>query len=68
MKKFVIESVSGISGNCLLGEGETEAEAWTDAFGPKPWGPSAKRAKREAWVREVSSEELEELEENRANR
>jgi len=68
MSTFIIETPSARSGNCLLGEGTSEAAAWADAFGPKPWGPSARRSARASWCREVDSEELEQLHEERANR
>ena len=64
---YIIESPSAISGNCLLGEGPTERAAWADAFGPKPWGPSAKRAAKAAWARTVTPEELEDIRTTRAN-
>lgn len=59
--KMIIESESGIAGTCLLGIGNSESEAWEDAFGPKPWTPSTKRAACKAWVREVNDDEAEEL-------
>jgi hypothetical protein len=63
MNKFIIESPSAIGfRNCLIGSGDTEAAAWADAFGPKPWSPSAKRAARSAWAREVTPDELYDLE------
>lgn len=59
---FVIESQSAYQfRNCLIGSGETEAAAWADAFGPKPWGPSAKKSARNAWVREVTQDEFYDL-------
>ena len=64
MNKWIIEKPSGISGNCLLGEGNTEQEAWDDAFGPNP-NPKMKRG---AWSKQVTEEELEELKEARASR
>ena len=60
--KFVIEAPSAISfRNCLLGAGDTPALAWADAYGPKPWSPYTRKSARNAWVREVSAEELQEL-------
>ena len=60
--KFVIEAPSAyLSKNCLLGEGDTPALAWADAFGPKPWGPHSKKSARAAWVLEVTLDELAEL-------
>jgi len=58
MNKFVIESPSGAHyGNCIIGEGATEAAAWEDAFGPKPWTPYARKAARKAWSREIKEGE-----------
>lgn len=65
---FVVESLSGILGNCLLGEGATTDAAWIDAFGPHPWSQSTKAAAKKAWVREVSPAELEELHAESATR
>ena len=59
--KFIIESQSGIQGTCLQGEGETEQQAWEDAFGPKPWTKWQKKCAKNSWSREVSEEELENL-------
>ena len=58
---YVVEAVSGISGNCFLGEGATEELAWLDAYGPKPWGPAGERSAKGAWVRKVTTTELEGL-------
>lgn len=55
---FIIKKVSGISGTCTLGEGATKAQAWEDAFGPKPWTPYVKRSAKDAWVEEVKEEEV----------
>ena len=56
---FIIEKPSAISfRNCLLGQGETEKEAWEDAYGPKPWSPYVKKSAKGAWSREVTEEEL----------
>jgi hypothetical protein len=55
-KRFVIKAVSGISGNCNLGDGATEKAAWEDAFGPKPWTPYTKRAAKQAWCEETEEE------------
>lgn len=57
MKKYVIKKVSGISGNCNLGEGSTKSAAWEDAFGPKPWTPFVKKMAKDAWVEEVGADE-----------
>lgn len=66
-KTFVIQKVSGVSGNCLLGEGPTPAAAWADAFGPKPWSPGQKKSAKGAWISEVTDDELADLKEARAN-
>jgi hypothetical protein len=50
--------------DCFLGEGASEESAWLDALGPKPWGPHAKRIKKNAWCQQVSPEELEDLRES----
>lgn len=55
---FIIKKVSGISGNCTLGEGATKAQAWEDAFGPKPWTSHVKRSAKDAWVEEVPEEKI----------
>lgn len=61
-KKFVIESPSAYrSHNCLLGEGDSPALAWVDAYGPKPWSPYTRKCARNAWVREVTLDELHDL-------
>lgn len=65
--KFIIETPSARSGNCLLGSGDTEKEAWEDAYGPKPWTSYVKKCARGAWSREVTPEELEEIRADRAN-
>ena len=59
---YIVESqsASGLRA-CLLGSGSTEAAAWADAFGPRPWTASTKRAAREAWVRAVSEDEFEKI-------
>jgi hypothetical protein len=57
-KVFVILASSAISfRNCLLGEGNTEKEAWIDAFG------SLKKPKhaKTAFCKEVTLDELDEL-------
>ena len=60
--KFVIEAQSAYrTRNCLLGEGDTPALAWADAYGPKPWTPYTRKSARNAWVREVTLDELHEL-------
>lgn len=60
--KYIIECSSAYKyTNCLLGTGDTEAEAWVNAYGPKPWTTSAKKSIKNAWVRQVSDEEVLEL-------
>jgi hypothetical protein len=57
-KTYVIETPSGARhGNCLLGHGSTEKEAWEDAYGPKPWSDYVKKCARNAWVRELGPDE-----------
>ena len=55
---FVILKESGISGNCILGEGATEKAAWEDAYGPKPWTPYTKKSAKSAWVVQMTEEGL----------
>ena len=64
---YVIETPSGAHyGNCTIGSGETEKEAWLDAYGPKPWTPYVKKCAKGAWAREVSDPlEIEWLEHGR---
>jgi hypothetical protein len=59
MKRYIITKESAISGTCNIGDGPTPAAAWVDAFGPKPWDEFAKRAAKNAWVREVEMDENE---------
>lgn len=42
---------------CVLGQGQTQAGAMADAYGPKPWPKSA----RNADCSEMTSDELEQL-------
>ncbi len=42
---------------CILGQGQTQADAMADAYGPKPWPKSA----RNADCSEMTSDELEQL-------
>jgi hypothetical protein len=59
---FVVSKPSGVhAGFCILGFGPTKAKALEDAYGPKPWSPYNKRSAASACVREVTAEELEEL-------
>jgi hypothetical protein len=55
--RYIIKAVSGISGNCNLGDGDSKAAAWEDAFGPKPWSDYQKRSAKNAWVEVVEMEE-----------
>jgi hypothetical protein len=42
---YIVTLPSAISyRQCVLGEGQTKAEAMEDAFGPKPWPQSARKA------------------------
>jgi hypothetical protein len=60
--KFIVSKPSGVhAGSCILGVGNTKAEALTDAYGPKPWTPYVKRSAASACVRAVTLEEFEEL-------
>jgi hypothetical protein len=57
--KYIVSKMSGVhAGSCLLGNGDTKAEALFDAFGPKPWSEWQKRQARESCVREVTIEEF----------
>jgi hypothetical protein len=55
--QYIIKAESGISGTCNLGDGSTEKDAWADAFGPKPWSDSTKRATKKAWCVQVQFDE-----------
>jgi hypothetical protein len=46
---------------CLLGHGDSEEEAFHDAFGPKPWSPQQRRSAAACNVRKVDQFELNEL-------
>lgn len=60
--KFIVSKLSGVhAGSCIIGTGDTKEAALIDAYGPKPWGPYAKKSMRDACVREVTEEEFEEL-------
>ena len=60
--KYIITKESGVHcGSCVLGSGDTKAEALEDAFGPKPWSSYQKKSARDACVREVTDEEADEL-------
>lgn len=61
---FIIEAPSASTTtfrNCLIGDGLTEAEAWANAYGPKPWTPYVKKCACNAWAREVTADEFEEI-------
>ena len=64
---YIVESRSGVNPNrdCLLGTGATKEEALLDAYGPKPWNPKLTKLAKRASVRQVTEDELEELEELR---
>lgn len=65
MKTFVILKVSGATGKtCLLGEGDSKDAAWEDAYGPKPWTDFSKKSAKDAFVKEVSEDELNDLRSN----
>ena len=64
MKTFVLTRPSAISGTCLLGEGQTKAEAIMDAYGPKPYHPSVSKLIKSSDIYEVDEEELESLREH----
>ena len=60
--KYIIEAPSAVSfRNCVIGDGDTPAQAWADAYGPKPWSPYSKKCAKNAWVREVTEDELNEI-------
>jgi hypothetical protein len=62
---FVVQTESGVHrGTCILGEAATERAAWEDAFGPRPWSPSTRRAARNAWVSEMTEEQLNDVRED----
>jgi hypothetical protein len=64
MNTYVVLMPSAISDRlCLLGEGPTADAAMSDAYGPKPWPKSSKRA----IVRLVTEEELDDFKTARAN-
>lgn len=65
---FAITKPSAISGTCVLGQGATENEAWTDAYGPKPWSDFNKRSAKGANCVEVTEDELAALHEASNNR
>ena len=57
---FIIEAESARAFHtCILGSGETEKEAWQDAYGPKPWTPYIRKCARKAWARELSEADYE---------
>lgn len=56
---FIITKQSGVSAfrKCIIGEGETKAQAWESAYGPKPWSKWNRQSARDADCEEVSEEE-----------
>lgn len=47
---YQIHGTSAIDGRTLvMGEGNTEAEAWEDAVGPKPWTTYQNDLARKFW-------------------
>lgn len=65
---FAITKPSGISGTCVLGQGETAKEAWEDAYGPKPWTSYQKMSAKGADCVELTQRELDDLHEQSLNR
>ena len=65
---FAITKPSAISGTCVLGQGNTKAEALEDAFGPKPWTAYTKQSAKSADVVEVTEDELAAMHEASNNR
>lgn len=61
--KYIVTKQSGINANrqCLLGHGDTKAEALADAYGPKPWSPGTIKSAKSANIRQVTEDELNEL-------
>ena len=59
---FIITKPSAINPlrNCIIGEGETKAEAWESAYGPKPWSKFCKQSAREAVCEQVTTDEYHE--------
>jgi len=66
---YIVEVPSAISHRmCLLGHGPTKAAALEDAYGPKDsWGPSTQRSVKNAQIRQVSDDELADLQTESAN-
>jgi hypothetical protein len=56
---YVIESQSGVNAfkTCTIGTGKTEAEAWLDALGPKPWSDYTKKVKKNYSCRKLEEGE-----------
>lgn len=56
---YVIEAQSGVNSfrRCTLGQGKTEAEAWLDALGPKPWTDYVKKLKKSYSCRQLEEGE-----------
>lgn len=68
LKMFAILKPSAISGTCVLGQGDTANEAWLDAYGPKPWSSYSKMSAKDAFLVEVTQDELDTMHEASANR
>lgn len=65
--KFAVTTPSAYRNHhqCLLGSGNTKTEALEDAFGPKDsWGNATRKAVKRADVREVTEDELHDLQFN----
>jgi hypothetical protein len=66
---FAITKPSAISGTCVIGQGSTKAEAWGDAYGPKPWTwAGTGSTHKDAICVEVTEDELNDMHEASANR
>ncbi len=56
--KWTVSVPSGVhAGFCILGSGNTRAEAIEDAFGPKSdWGPGVARQVKQACIKQTEPE------------
>ena len=56
---YVIEGQSGVNQfkRCAIGSGATEADAWLDALGPKPWTDYVKKLKKNYTCRKLEEGE-----------
>lgn len=65
--KFAVTTPSAyrLGHQCFLGSGKTKTEALEDAFGPKDsWSNATRKAVKRADVREVTEDELHDLQFN----